>query len=192
MIHHQFKTKCHNLPELFTDVHKLSQFISNLQRQSKLDPDRYDPYKYVGDGFEFFIELLLYFHPCDNRIGVSKYIPNQINDNGVDGVGININGDKCVIQVKFRSNIKKRLTANSDHLSNLITDGMLNHGVVADSVNIKNYRHFVFTTSKGLHFYTDHEMFKGRVKCIGYNEIRQLVDNNIPFWNAVRELISKI
>ena len=44
-----------------------------------------------GDAFEFFVELFLALHPTDNRVGVYNYKPNQENDNGVDGVGININ-----------------------------------------------------------------------------------------------------
>jgi len=66
---------------------------------------------------------------------------------------------------------------------------MLSHDIVADNKNPNNFRHFVYTTAKGLHFYTDSEVFKGKVKCIGYNELRGLVDNNIIFWNSVRKIL---
>ena len=144
---------------------------------------------YLGDGFEFFIELFLKLHPVDNRIGIYNYIPIQENDNGVDGIGVNINLEPSVVQIKYRSNKSNLLTATNDHLSNLFSDGMLTHNVISDNTNPKNYRHFVFTTAKGLHFYTDKEMFKNKVKCFGFNELKGLVDNNYIFWDKMREII---
>ena len=191
-IEHNFRTKCHDLVGLFNDVNTLSKFMRSLENQSQVDIFRYDPQKYLGDGFEFFIELFLALHPCDNRVGVYNYSPIQENDNGVDGVGVNIRNEKCVVQIKYRSNKQTLLTANEDHLSNLFSDGMLAHDVVSDNKDKNNFRHFVFTTADGLHFYTDNEMFKGKVKCFGYNDIKGMIDNNIPFWNCVREYISSI
>lgn len=191
-IKHQFQTKCHDLLGLFTDVDSLSKFMKKLEKQSKIDPLRYDPDKYVGDGFEFFVELLLHLHPADNRLGVYNYTPTQENDNGVDGIGVNIKLEPCVVQIKYRSNVKTLLTSNKDHLSNLFSDGMLTYGVVADTTNPKNYRHFVFTTANGLHFYTDTEMFKGKVKCIGYKQIKGLVNNNHIFWNKCLDIVKEI
>lgn len=192
MIQHNFKTRCHDLPALFADVNKFSRFMRNLEKQAIIDPLRYDPQKYLGDGFEFFVEVFLSLHPADNRIGVYNYIPIQENDNGVDGTGVNILNEACVAQVKYRSNTQTLLTANTDHLSNLFSDGMLTYNVVADNANPKNYRHFVFTTAEGLHFYTDNEMFKGKVRCFGYKDFKVLLDNNIVFWNKVRELVNNI
>lgn len=189
MITHTFKSRCHDLPSL-VDCKTLSQFINKLNKQSLIDPLRYDSDKYKGDGFEMFIEALLYLHPNDSRIGIGKYSPIFEQDNGVDGTGINIQGNKSVVQIKFRSNSSTLLTANKDHLSNMFSDGMLQHNVVV-SEDLKEYRHFVFTTAKGLHFYTDQEMYKNRVKCFGYQELRQLIDNNYLFWSNLKELINQ-
>jgi hypothetical protein len=191
-IQHQFQTKSHDLVKLFEGIDKMSKFMRRLEEQSIIDPLRYDPNKYLGDGFEFFVELLLALHPVDNRLGVYKYSPNQSNDNGVDGVGVNILLEPCVVQVKYRSNTQTSLTATKDSLSNLFSDGMLAHNVVSDQSNPKNYRHFVFTTADGLHHYTDQEMFKGRVRCVGYNDLRSVVDGNLAFWNKLREVVKEI
>jgi hypothetical protein len=191
-IKHQFQTKSHNLSGLFDKVNTLSKFMRSLEAQSLIDPLRYDSQKYLGDGFEFFIELFLALHSVDNRVGVYNYKPNQENDNGVDGTGVNILLEPSVVQVKYRSNTKDLLTATKDHLSNLFSDGMLAHNVIADTTNAKNYRHFVFTTADGLHFYTDQEMFKNKVKCIGYKELKGMIDNNLPFWEKVREVVKEI
>ena len=187
---HQFQTKAHSLTNLFEDVNKMSTFMRRLEADAQIDPLRYDPYKYVGDGFEFFVELFLMLHPVDNRVGITQYEPTQENDNGVDGIGININGDKSVVQVKYRSNTQQFLTANQDHLSNMFSDGMLAHGVTADMEDEKNYRHFVFTTAKNLHFYTDTEMFKGKVRCVGYGDFRAMLDNNNSFWKEALDTVS--
>lgn len=98
---HTFLTKAHNPLQLFAETTTLAGFCKKLEKQAQLDPNRYDPRKYVGDGFEFFVELLLLLHPCDNRLGVYDYQPNEINDNGVDGHGVNIRLEPCVVQVKY-------------------------------------------------------------------------------------------
>ena len=187
ILQHNFKDQAHNLTNLFSGVHLMSTFMRRLEQQALEDVNRYDPDKYVGDGFEFFIELFLMLHPVDNRVGVYDYKPVQENDNGVDGIGVNIRGERCVVQIKYRANTQSLLTATQDHLSNMFSDGMVAHNVTSDNTDAKNFRHFVFTTAKGLHFYTDAEMYKGKVKCIGYNDLRAMLDNNIPFWNKVRE-----
>lgn len=189
MLTHTFKTKSHNLGDLFNKTNKFSLFLNKLDKQSDIDVLRYPKNKYLGDGLEFFVELFLYLHPVDNRIGIYNYQPNQKNDNGVDGTGINILCEKSVAQIKYRSNSNKLLTATDDKLSNLFSDGMLSHNVISDNDNPKNIRHFVFTTAKGLNHYTDNEMFKNKVKCFGYDEFRQFLDNNLIFWKKANEII---
>jgi hypothetical protein len=191
-LQHNFITKAHNLIGLFEDVHKMSQFMRKLEEQALIDTIRYNQNKYVGDGFEFFVELFLMLYSCDKRIGVSNYVPVQENDNGVDGTGINTKGEPCVVQIKYRTNTQGFLTETNDHLSNMISDGMLTHGVVADMSDPKNYRHFIFTTAEGLNFYTDQEMYKSKVKCIGYNDFRVLLDDNIIFWNTALEIVKEL
>lgn len=191
-LYHNFITKAHSLPRLFEGVDKMSQLMRRIEREAVLDTLRYKADNYKGDAFEFFVELFLALHPTDNRIGVYNYKPIQENDNGVDGVGVNILNEKCVVQVKYRTNVKIELTTNRDSLGNLIVDGKLSHGVDPDMDNPKNFRHFVFTTATGLNFYTDQEMFKSKVRCFGYNDFRSLLDNNIIFWNKAREVINNI
>jgi len=189
---HNFKTKCHSLPALFDGVNKMSQLMARIEKLSQRDPLNYDPDKYKGDAFEFFIELFLMLHPNDNRVGVYNYKPTQDNDNGVDGIGVNIKNQDCVVQVKYRGNPNEPLTANKDHLSNMFVDGQLSYNVVADTIEKKNYRHFIFTTAKGLHFYTETEMFKNKVKCFNYKNFKSMLDNNKPFWDNAREVVSKM
>lgn len=191
-LEHNFITKAHSLTNLFEGTRKMSTFMSKLEKDALIDTLRYDPFKYVGDGFEFFVELFLMLHPCDNRIGVGEYQPTQQDDNGVDGTGINLKGEKCVVQIKYRSNTQYFLTANQDHLSNMFSDGDCRYQVVTDHQNPKNFRHFVFTTAEGLNFYTDQNMYKSRVKCIGYKDFRKLLDNNVIFWETALKIVKTL
>ena len=186
---HQFKTKSHDLIGLFTDVNLMSTFTNRLQRQAEFDPNRYSVNDYLGDGFEYFVEGFLEILSPSPHIGVYNYRPIPPHeDKGADGVGENMSGNKCVVQVKFRGNNDYTLTANEDHLSNLMLAGM-HMGVSFDLENPKNFRHFVFTTAKSLHFYTDEHMFEGKVKCFGLEDFRKMVDNNNHFWEEFRNRI---
>lgn len=191
-ITHGFGLRAHNLIALFDKTNKISTFMNRLEKQSLIDPIRYDSNKYKGDGFEFLVEILLKSHAYDNRLGITSYEPVQLDDNGVDGVGFNLAAEKCVVQVKYRSNIKTVLTANEDHLSNMISDGMIKHKVVIADDNTKIPRHYVITTATGLHHYTDNENFKGFVHCIGFEQLRAMLDNNLSFWNLCRDIVKEI
>lgn len=196
---HGFPHRSHNLRELFDGVNKISTFMNRLESQSLLNPTRYSPDKYKGDGFEFLVEIFLKSHAYDNRVGITSYTPVQKDDNGVDGYGINLSGEKCVVQIKYRSNTSSVLSSNQDKLSNLISDGMISHGVMILPEKLESIKqkksaplHYVITTAKGLHHYTDHENFRGSVHCIGYGELKSLLDGNISFWNLCREISSDI
>lgn len=198
-IKHGFGMRAHDLVALFNKTNKISTFISKVEKQALIDPIRYDSNKYKGDAFEFLVEILLKSHSYDNRLGITNYEPIQKDDNGVDGVGVNLSGEKCVIQIKYRSNNKSVLTANEDKLSNMISDGMFQHGVSADPEKLKMISekksaplHYVITTATGLHHYTDLENFRGFVHCIGYDQLRAMLDDNLSFWNLCREISQDI
>jgi hypothetical protein len=46
---HGFTYRAHDLKGLFQGTNKLSTFMTKLEKQSTLDPLRYDPLKYKGD-----------------------------------------------------------------------------------------------------------------------------------------------
>jgi hypothetical protein len=198
-ITHGFGLRCHDITGLFDKTNKISTFMNKLEKQSLIDTLRYDSSKYKGDGFEFLVEIFLKSHAYDNRIGITNYEPIQTDDNGVDGVGVNLTNEKCVIQIKYRSNNKSVLTATEDKLSNMISDGMFQHGVSATPEKLKMITekksaplHYVITTASGLHHYTDSENFKGYVHCIGYDHLRSMLDENLSFWNLCREIAAEI
>lgn len=188
-IEHHFLTTSHDLEALFESTNKISTFCNKLEKQARLDESRYPYNQYVGDGFEFLIELLIKLSPADNRIGIINYIPVKSNsDNGVDGYGTNLSNQKCAIQIKYRTNTNRELTATDDGLDSFITEALLEYDIRPEKEgHIKN--HYIFTTAKDLHYYTAQTKFRGAVKTIGYNHLRELLDNNIHFWETCRTVI---
>ena len=185
MLKHPFKTFAHDLSALLTGCNKLSTFCSRLEKQSKLHPDRYDPDKYKGDGFELFTEALIKLSPVDNRIGIGEYQVVTEGDVGVDGFGIGANGHPATVQVKYRANNESLLTANGDHLSNFLTASTFRYNVPTED---GKENRLIITTAKGVHSFTDEEMLHGKVRYLGHEELRQLVDNNQLFWDNFRSL----
>ena len=183
---HPFKLKCHSLQDLLVNCTKLSTFCTRLERQASLFPDRYDPLKYKGDGFELFCEALIKLSPMDNRIGIGRYSPFPGLDLGTDGIGTGTNGKPATVQCKYKSKKDDVLTANEDHLSNFVVDSVMRRGV--DPLDINNM--LILTTARGLHYFTDGAMYDGKVRCLGFENIRSLVDNNLLFWSDFSQLCS--
>lgn len=196
-LEHKFKTRCHDIQSLLLDCNKFSTFCTKLEKQSLLYPDRYDPDKYKGDGFEMFVEALIKLSSIDNRIGISQYrVGDENNDKGIDGYGIGIDNMISTVQVKYRSNNTQVLTANNDHLSNftdqsknLFIKEAIKNPELLKLIESKN-RMLIITSAEGLHHFTDNEMFLNQVRCIGYKQLRELVDKNLSFWNAFRNLLN--
>lgn len=170
--------------KLLVGTNTFQAFCRKLVKCSKI---KYDPNKYLGDGFEWFVNEFLWLFQFDKKVGVYDYKVWEEEDTGIDGTGVNMNGDLSVVQVKFRTNVTTELTANTDHLSNLVTAGLVHKNVVMDTENRKNFRHFVFTNAKGLHWYTDSMMFNGTVSCFDSEKFKKMLDHNFRFWNQMRE-----
>ena len=181
---HCFLNQCHDIDQLLDSCYKLSTFCSRLERQSELHPDRYEPNLYKGDGFELFVEALLKLSPVDNRLGISEYRVVEGQDVGVDGSGVGFNGKTATVQVKYRGDHEYLLTANKDHLSNFVMASWLHYGVDRDD----DYNMLIVTNGKGLHYFTETEMYGNKVRCIGNEVLRKIVDNNQAFWDSFRSL----
>ena len=189
-IGHHFLTTSHDIRGLFDNVNKISTFCTKLEAQANIDTLAYPYEKYVGDGFELLVELIIKLTQTDNRIGITNYEPVQSNnDNGVDGYGINLLNRKCAVQVKYRSNNSKLLTATSDGLDSFLAEAMFESVLPEVMDPCKN--HYIFTTAEGLHYYTENEKYRKSIKVIGYNHLREMLDKNIHFWNAARNIINQ-
>lgn len=174
---------------LFDGTYNWNQFDKKLQEIADQLKNRLgsDYLTVLGDGFEVFIEGFIKLTENDNRFGISNYEPvNSKDDYGVDGYGNNIRGNKSAIQIKYRIDPTYFLTAQKDGLDSMVTEAQ-HEGVLFGEG--KDYRHFIFTSSKGLNNKTDDNKFRGKVKCYGIDDIKTIVDNNQNFWNNLRNLL---
>lgn len=173
--------------KLFKDTKTLSQLSNKIIKLSK----SFNTYSYKdgdkikGDLFEIFTECFFKILSADNRIGVYGYQPAPpIDDYGVDGVGIGMDGLPLTVQVKFRSDATSELT--QEDIKQFAFQSIVTHSVDKDTKT----NMIVFTNAKGLHWVTDTRVFSGRIKTIGYSEISQLIDNNSVFWKEISDIIN--
>ena len=185
---HKFAKLCNCKTALLKDVTTLHAFMKNIEKLAETQSVFYkDKESFKGDVFECFVEFF-------NKLKEGQYVYNykllekSSSDIGVDALGTGKNGKPAAIQIKYRSNTKQLLTANDDHLSNFPTAAWGTYGV--DQKDDKNL--IIFTTAKGLHYFTAVNMFNNKVTCVGYDEISAIVDNDVMFWKEFKESLLNI
>tara|TARA_B100000035_G_C21016470_1_gene562070 strand:- start:449 stop:1027 length:579 start_codon:yes stop_codon:yes gene_type:complete len=182
-LRHPFGYDCEEIDSLISD-NTLDSFLRKVVALGKKqDPDFYDPLKFMGDAFEWFIEYFFKVLDKDHTLTyTSDYQPNFDYDRGIDGRGIcTLDGLPNVIQAKFKANPNIWLT-NEDNISNVMADACANEGLNYNGKNV-----IIITSCKGVH--PKHAM--ANVHCINRDQIARRVDNNIPFWNTLRTIVSE-
>lgn len=184
---HRFRFICPNATALLENVDKLSTFMKRVEKQSTSDDwlnGGWTAEEYKGDALEALVEVLVANSRIDKRINIIEYRPHNKktdgNDMGIDGFGFSHNGNVHCIQVKYRSNVVRDLTANEDHISNFVAK-------VTSNPTTSNADMTVFTTAKGLNAKVNEEMYHTRIRVIGYKELQKLVDGNGAFWTLFRQ-----
>ena len=92
------------------------------------------------------------------------------------------------IQIKYRKDPNYFLTATHDRLDSMVSEALKPPRVITYEKKGK-YRHFIFTSAKGMSYNTDDNKYEGYIKCYGINEIKTIVDNNKNFWRNFRNLL---
>lgn len=171
---------------LFNDTKLLNTLINKIQKESKnWEKFNYkDENKMMGDLFEIFSECFFKILGADNRIGVCGYTPEKSSEDcGVDAFGTGMDNKPLTVQVKFRSNNETELV--SDDIKQFAFQSVKKYKVDIDT----RTNMVVFTSANGLNWFTDKNVFVESLRTIGFKEIRTLVDNNICFWNMVRDYV---
>lgn len=146
--------------------------------------------KMKGDLFEIFAEIFFKLTSSDNRVGITNYKPvKDIDDYGVDGTGVAINGEPATVQVKFRSNPTDLMTIKD--LKNL-------HGISYKQYSVpvnSNKNIIIFTNCSGIHWNTQVNVLRNSTLTYGYYKqekeynLKYLIDNNNSFWSNVNKMI---
>ena len=179
--------------DLLSDVDDLETFLRRIEKYCVQDTHHLSDAaeiekrknKFRGDAFEVFAEALLKTHAYDRRIGIADYKPaDPAEDFGIDGYGIGTNMRHATVQVKYRGNGESELTANSDHLTNFLGASQ-NHTTYRVAIDDKENM-LIITSAKGVHRITAENMLHNKVRWIGRELLKDLVDNNLPFWEEFR------
>ena len=139
-----------------------------------------DQDKMKGDLFEIFAELYLKLQGTGPTVGVYDYKPvKAIEDFGVDGKGLGIDGKALTVQVKFRSNPLTELTEKD--IKQFPLQSIKKYGV---DMNTK-HNLVLFTSCVGMHYVTEKDVYDNMIRTINILKLKKDLNNNIPFWLAI-------
>jgi len=144
-------------------------------------------YKFKGNMLEVLSEIFFSVFQGDEGLGVREYTPVEIGEDfGVDAVGVNVNGHRVAIQVKYRSN-PDDLISFSD-IARTFTSAVCQMNIM-DVVNHDNTV-YLFTTSNGVT--AAYQKVMGRKSVlVTRGIISKKIDNNQNFWKSAFEMISE-
>ena len=145
--------------------------------------------KFKGDMLEVFSEL--FFNSFENAEwgGIREYTPIELSsDFGVDARGINVNGNECVIQVKYRFNPEENIPYAD--IARTFTSGVCQMGI--DLVG-NSHTVYLFTIAKGATWVCE-KVLGNKLVVLNRKEIAIKVDNNLNFWlrawNEVKDTLN--
>jgi hypothetical protein len=145
-----------------------------------------DRNKFKGDVLEVLAEIFFTLSKVDKAYGLRDYKPVDLaEDYGVDGEGINDNGDLSMVQVKFRGNHTDASTFPTyAEIARTFASGVIQRNLDPT----KKSTLFVFTTADNVS-YQCLAVFEKKLVVISYEIIQQAIDNNKNFWTLAYEEI---
>lgn len=176
-----------SIPKIFEEMKNLSspnktlkEFKKRITQQTKnYESVGYDDVfcnKFKGDIFEVFVAFIMLSNTCNPMYGLKDYkISSRSNDYGVDGYGINVNGDITVVQCKYKSN-KNDIVSYTD-MNNAFYDGVDKFDL--DVKKLKN----IFLITTGQPSYELIKQYHKRLVVIDTKTIEKEVNNNYNFWD---------
>jgi len=180
--------------KVFNKVESLEQLEINLEKIAfPKNPDDlfgHDPYSMIlGDGWEGFNEILLKVYGSHPDIGVvdAEVLPPGAIGCDFKGKGIDLNPG--TVQSKYKGKSKAwqiELAEGPDmKLERFLAQSQNAYGV---NVNSKTNM-LVITNAVGINYWTADELLFGKVRCLGREHIKYLVNNNPAFWARARDII---
>jgi hypothetical protein len=134
---------------------------------------------FKGDSLEILGESFFSVFYADPRVGLVEYSPVSIDDDyGVDAVGVNVVGDKCAVQYKYKANPADKV--GWEDLAKTEAYGRRHLGCNTEKPDSV----WLVTTSRGGVTPTCSRILGKSLRVINRNVLEDMVDNNDIFWNA--------
>ena len=182
---HDHRNLYFNLYETMKEGGTIDQWVSLVEKSAATLTDENEERQgdiqnnLRGNMLEIFAEIFFHTHEHDERVGIKDYTPVPLGeDYGVDAVGINVAGDKCAVQVKYRGNLTEQVFYKD--LAKTCTDALLYHDV---PIKEKNSVIFLVTTGAGANHIAKNRLGR-KLVIIDREFLRRCVDNNKSFWGT--------
>jgi hypothetical protein len=158
----------------------IREFINAIERMTgpkgisfRSEEDRC---KFKGDALEILSELFFTRFNSNPAMGLTEYTPVKLDEDfGVDARGINANGQKAVVQVKYRCNPVEVVTYAD--IARTFTSGIKEKWI--DPSEERNV--FVFTTASDVSRQCK-QVLDSSLVVISRAIISRAIDNNRNFW----------
>lgn len=186
---------------MLIDTISISQYLAKARKFAKLQRDPNTPdgepdsleLKIIGDSFELFCEFFVKFcGAADRRIAIKNYQLLDMQDNGVDAVGLDPEtGQDVYLQYKCFNEHEFLTGGGRAHLDSFVAEvNILTRQKHPDPSTIKMWpRMIVITSAAGIHRYTQEEKYKGEVECISIAQLKHLT-NTPSFWDGFRNAVN--
>jgi hypothetical protein len=180
--------------KVFKGVSSLEQLETNLEKVAfPKNPDDlfgHDPYSMIlGDGWEGFSEILVKVYGTHPDIGFveAEVLPPGAIGCDFKGKGIDLNPATAQSKYKGRSKAWMLELAEGPEMK---LERMLAQSQNAYGVNVNSKTNMlVITNAVGIHYWTAEELLFNKVRCLGREQIKYLVNDNPAFWAQARALI---
>lgn len=161
----------------------LNEYMKFIEARTQKTSNEDERLVLKGDMLEILAEIFFKAFANDPRVGLTNYEPVPLEeDYGVDGFGTNAAGRKVPVQIKYRSN-PTDLVLYAE-MARTYASAMVQLDIPVrgdDSL-------YVFTTANGVTAACE-TVFKGMLRVIDGNIIRDQIDNNVSFWEmAYKEI----
>jgi hypothetical protein len=180
--------------KVFQNVESLEQLETNLEKlafpKNLDDLFGHDPFgEILGDGWEGFCEILLNIYGIHPDIGITNIKVLPPGTKGCDFAGEGIDRKPGTVQSKYKGKSKAwniELSEGPDmKLERFLAQSQNEFGVdVSSKTNM-----LVITNAVGINYWTADELLFGKVRCLGRDQIKYLVNNNPAFWAMARTMI---
>jgi hypothetical protein len=180
--------------KVLNKVESLEQFEINLEKVAfPKNPDDlfgHNPYSMIlGDGWEGFNEILLKVYGTHPDIGFveAEVLPPGTIGCDFKGKGIDLNPGTVQSKYKGRSKAWRMELAEAPDMK---LERFLAQSQNTYSIDVSSKTNMlVITNAIGINYWTADELLFGKVRCLGREHIKYLVDDNPAFWAQARDMI---
>ena len=173
----------HNFPIMTSEIDKkllvhetfkMSTWINKIELLVEDHNIEFNRFKFTGDAFEHLVESIITWGRSDKAINCIDVEPAPYDEPGIDLIGkAHDRRSIHTIQCKYRTDILSTINETHDHIA------------MFPSVSLTKYDAkymTLWTTAKDLNRVLN-EAWEGKVRTIGFDKMRKLVDDNHAFWN---------